>query len=163
MKINTTDSAITDVTCTNENNETCNNDCLLTNQDNHQIIGNISKNINIDQDIKVNQIRSDLQIETVNAIRIWGKITDQNECPVKNALVKLVLELENTENKLQYRGIADCITDYEGFYQFNVPTTHISPPATFKIFAGKQTLEHDINIKKIEYTPCATETIKSIR
>jgi hypothetical protein len=124
--------------------------CDVTKNDCDLIIGNVSKDIEITRDIDASDIRADLKVKKVRTIRLWGRVEDHNNKPVDNALVKLVREVKDSYDRKEYVGVADSITDCNGFYQFSICVDENNIPAVFKVFVGKQALKSSIRITKAD-------------
>lgn len=97
-----------------KNNKQCN--FLNVNE-----LGEIVKSNSID--VKVNKddsvIRSDLIVEKTTIIRVWGKVKDSSGNPIAGAIVS-ILKPDDIGNGLEYQCCATTITDYMGFYEFEV-------------------------------------------
>lgn len=76
-----------------------------------------SLDVNIDK--SDSDIRADLVLETKSIIRIWGQIKDCHGNTVGDAIVSL-LKPGYIRGKLNYVCTATTVTDYMGFYQFEL-------------------------------------------
>ena len=114
--------------CRNNHSHIQNN---ISTENLNYMVGNSSEfNINNKNcDIKV-----DILAEEHAGVRIWGQIKDINNIPVDNALVKLI-KPTITNGNLEYISIAHCISDINGFYQFEVNCNEND--AAFKILVSK--------------------------
>lgn len=66
--------------------------------------------------------------------RIWGQIKDDKNNIIKGALVKLV-KTYYENNCIEYANVANCISDDEGFYQFEVEFS--DDDSAYKIIVSK--------------------------
>ncbi|OQB22827.1 MAG: hypothetical protein BWY11_02032 [Firmicutes bacterium ADurb.Bin182] len=78
------------------------------------------------------EIRADISVRKIGCVRIWGRITDCNDNPVEEALVKL-LKKNDLSGCVKYEGVSHTVSDCEGFYQFNV----CGCPALFSVIVTK--------------------------
>lgn len=100
--------------------------CISHYQDNEYNYGCLSKynivganSLDINVDYCEPEIRSDIVMPEHKSVRLWGRVINHKGDPVENALVKL-LGVECYDDQIYYRGIAHTISDYEGFYQFDL-------------------------------------------
>lgn len=96
--------------------------CIVGNSDTFNILEN-------NCDLKV-----DIIAKKHFGIRIWGQIKDCNNKPIPEALVKLIKPMLYN-NKIEYKSLAHCISDDDGFYQFEIDSQE--DDSAFKIIASK--------------------------
>ncbi|AOR24010.1 hypothetical protein [Clostridium taeniosporum] len=91
-----------------------NKDNYLNNNNNNNsyLLGN---SVNFSVNDNDNEIKADMIVQPKKTVRIWGQIMDCNGNKIPCAYVKL---LKVTPNGLI--GVAHTLTDFEGFYQFDI-------------------------------------------
>ncbi len=101
------------------------------------------------------EIRADVVLENAEdigknkVIRLWGQIRDCSGSAVENALVKLI-KVENISNSEYYEGIANTISDKNGFYQFEL--SYSNNQEKYKVLVNKTFQEKEcMNMKKNDY------------
>ncbi len=65
------------------------------------------------------EIHKNIKFSSPKPTRLWGQVLDENEKPIKNALLTLV-RLDYDKNACRYKSVAFDTTDEYGFYQFNI-------------------------------------------
>lgn len=103
------------------------------------VIGN-SIDININPHNCNSEIRTDVVVSELTAVRLWGQIVNCEGIPVPNAMIKLVKIIEDEYGK-SYKGIAHTLSDCEGFYQFNICSDE---NGWYKILVGKSNTGKEI-------------------
>lgn len=78
-----------------------------------------SDTITIHPHLSSSIIETHLVVEPLKTIKLWGKVTDQEGLPIKDAYVELVQIITSTP-ELKYKTILSTSTDYDGYYQFEV-------------------------------------------
>ncbi len=131
------------------------NSCSITNDRCEYVRGNVTEEIEVNKYTKACEIRADIQVKRVRGIRIWGRVIDCKNKPVKNALVKLVRAVVDECGKVRYKGIAHGTTDCLGFYQFEVCKPKKCVSAKYRIFVSKQALGKEIFKDETECDPCS--------
>lgn len=131
--------------------------CLITKDDCEFIIGNTSKEIDIDENIDAHEIRADIEVKRGRFIRLCGQVKDSNGDPVKFTLIKLAKELRK-DSRLFYKCIGDSITDYCGFYQFDIYVPDDWIPVNVRVFVSKQSMGKEIDFNKNECNSCEEDT-----
>lgn len=101
------------------------------------------------------EIRADVCVKKVNAIRLWGRVkTCENE-PVEAALVKL-LKMVCDKHGYRLEGVAHTITDCKGFYQFDI--CERDDHADYRVIVGKAATGNERIIHDCEAcNPCCTK------
>lgn len=99
-----------------------------------------SKELKIDPNSCMQEIRTDITVCQYTGIRLWGQIVDEYNCAVPNILVKLV-KLIDDNGKKDYKRIAHTSTDCDGFYQFEIYSNEM---AWYKILVGKPPTSNSI-------------------
>lgn len=94
--------------CMDDSNNNISNNC----NDNLCMIGNA---VNFQVYRNDNEIKADIVTEYRRSVRIWGQVRDSDGTAISSAYVKLAKVTPNG-----FLGIAHTITDYQGFYQFEV-------------------------------------------
>jgi len=117
------------------------------------IEGNVTKPIQIGKNIKVCEIKADIEVNRRKTVRLWGQVKDCNGIPVRCALVKLVREITLGKYS-RYIGIAHTITDCLGFYQFEIGIPEGDEKPKYRVIAGKAATGKEIEIKDLECDPC---------
>lgn len=84
-------------------------------------------------------LKVDVLTEKYYGARIWGQIKDESGNVIQEALVKLV-KVNINNSKINYINIANCISDKNGFYQFEVKSNIDEYP--YKILVSKSVSEH---------------------
>jgi hypothetical protein len=85
--------------------------------------------LNDDSDVKV-----DILAQKHYGATIWGQIKDEYEKPIAEAFVKLIKPVY-CNGKIEYISIAKCMSDCNGFYQFNVESTN--DDSAYKVIVSK--------------------------
>ncbi|MCT4565389.1 MAG: hypothetical protein N4A68_13895 [Maledivibacter sp.] len=108
----------------------------ITKRDSEFIIGNVSKDIELSEDIEANEIRADIEVQRGKNVRLWGLVKDCNKEPVPFAMVKLAREMKK-DSKVFLKTIAQSICDHIGFFQFDICVTNGDIPLVVIIFVDK--------------------------
>ncbi|MGL4762155.1 MAG: hypothetical protein ACRCWG_11965 [Sarcina sp.] len=82
-----------------------------------------------DCDIKV-----DILAQRYGGTSIWGQIKDECGQTIPGAFVKLIKPVYQN-NEIEYISISKCVSDSNGFYQFNLET--INDDSAYKIIVSK--------------------------
>ena len=85
------------------------------------------------------ELKIDILAQTHSGSTIWGKIKDTDGNSISNALVRLV-QASYTNNSIEYINIAKCISDSNGFYQFNINPS--KDDSAYKIMVSKTHIEN---------------------
>ena len=85
------------------------------------------------------ELKIDILAQTHSSSAIWGKIKDKDGNSVSNALVRLV-KAAYVNNNIEYINIAKCISDNNGFYQFNINPSE--DDSAYKIMVSKTHVEN---------------------
>ena len=97
------------------------------------ILGN-SIDIYIDPDSSNSEIRADISVSKYDNIRIWGQVKNCKNHIISGALIKLV-KVNTNSNEKNLECIAHTISDYNGFYQFDICGD--TPNICYKIIVSK--------------------------
>ncbi len=97
------------------------------------------------------EIRSDIQVDRRNTVRLWGQVKDCNNYPVKCALVKLV-KIVYKNNVPCFEGVAHTVTDCMGFYQFDICSPY--KEEKFKVIVSKPAIGRERKVNNEKCNPC---------
>ncbi|MGL4450227.1 MAG: hypothetical protein ACRCTZ_03415 [Sarcina sp.] len=84
------------------------------------------------------EIKIDIIAQSHFNSSIWGQIKDEEGNFISSALVRLVKTVYKN-NTIEYITIAKCISDHNGFYQFNIDSS--SDDSSYKIMISKTNIE----------------------
>ncbi len=104
---------------------------------NYQCVSGIlgtSIDVNIDPLSFNQEIRSDIIVSKYDNIRIWGQVKNCKNHIISGAFIKLVKFNHDAIDK-SLEGIAHTLSDYNGFYQFDVCGDN--PNISYKIIVSK--------------------------
>lgn len=84
------------------------------------------------------EVKVDIIAESHSSSTIWGQIKDEYGNAIQGAFVKLVKTVY-MDNNFEYINVAKCISDANGFYQFNIDL--FESDSSYKIMVSKTTVE----------------------
>lgn len=97
------------------------------------------------------EVKVNIGVKRLNTVRLWGQVLDCDGYPVANALVKL-LKFTNQNGVCNYEGVAHTISDCNGFYQFDVPSTCAA--VKYKILVSKSAYGNEKVVAHPNCNPC---------
>ena len=98
------------------------------------------------------EIKADMVMHKKKSVRMWGRIKDDNDMPVKCALVKLLKPVYKC-GKVEYVGIAHTMTDCLGFYQFDVCASEANTKFRIVVSKASSGKERDVSgTEKCDYS-----------